>query len=388
MNVYSKKIKWKFLLFLLAVIIGVSSLWYTGKLVRELKQEERRKVELWAGATQKLIETDVPGDLDFLFQVIENNTTVPVLLVDEDTLIVSSRNIDESRFDHRKTLVREVKKMGKKHPPLEISLGDGKKNFIYYKDSTVLTELEWFPYIQLSVIILFIGVSYLAFSAARKSEQNQVWLGLSKETAHQLGTPTSSLLSWLEIIKEKISDEHLLKELEKDIIRLEKITERFSKIGSVPALENQDVNRVIRNAVQYIIRRTSEKVQVRLNFSDDENVWVPINAELFEWVIENLCKNAVDAMKGEGMIDIYVTDITQFVYIDVQDYGTGIPKSRFKTIFKPGYTTKERGWGLGLSLSTRIIEDYHGGKIFVNYSEPGKGSVFRIVLKKTPNLPS
>lgn len=383
-NVYSKKVLWKFLLFLLAVCIGLFSLFYTQGLVKRLKLEERQKVTLWAEATQKLIRAEeTSSDLDFIFRVIENNNTVPVLLVDEDSVVVSSRNFDESRLKNSKYLVRQIEKMGKKHAPFVIDLGNGERNFIYFKDSTVLTELIWFPFIQLSVIVLFILVSYYAFSAARKSEQDQVWLGLSRETAHQLGTPTSSLLSWSEMIREQLPDNPMIEELEKDISRLEKITQRFSKIGSIPSLTNQDIIQVINQAVSYIKTRLSDKVEFRMNFSGKEKMIAPLNADLFEWVIENLCKNAVDAMKGSGTVDLYVTDNTQFVYIDVQDYGSGIPKSRFKTIFKPGYTTKDRGWGLGLSLSERIIEDYHGGRIFVNHSELNKGTVIRIVLRKT-----
>jgi len=381
--------RWKFLLFLLAVAIGLSSLLYTGKLMRELKKEERKKVELWAKATQQLIDIDASSsNFDFLFEIVENNTTVPVLLINEDSTIVSSRNMDEKKIKNHAYLFKQLRKMGKEHPPMEISLGNGIKNFIYYKDSTVLTKLKYFPYVQLSVIILFILVAYLAFSAARRSEQNKLWLGLSRETAHQLGTPTSSLLAWLEILKGREQDPDLVRELEKDIKRLEKITERFSKIGSKPVLEPTDLNQIIRNVIQYMNRRTSEKIVFRLNIDPRESFSVPMNAELFEWVIENLCKNAVDAMKGKGTIDINITDNTQFVYIDVQDYGMGIPKSKYKTVFKPGYTTKDRGWGLGLSLSKRIIEEYHRGRLFINNSELRKGTVFRIVLHKKVNFPA
>ncbi len=377
--------RWKFLLFLLAVAIGFSSLYYTNKLVQELKSEEKKKVELWARATQQLVDLDLSDntlDFSFLSDIIEKNTTVPVLLVDEDSTLVSSRNMDEKKLRNKDYFLRQLRKMGRDHPPIEIDIGDGAKNYIYYKDSIVLTKLKYFPYVQLLVIILFILVAYLAFSAARKSEQDQVWLGLSRETAHQLGTPTSSLMAWLEIMKSKGTDRELVQELEKDVTRLEKITERFSKIGSKPVMTLQDVKKIIGNVMDYMIRRTSEKVEFNLHYDPDEEFPVPVNAELFEWVIENLCKNAVDAMKGKGKIDIHITDNTQFVYVDVEDHGVGIPKSKFKMVFKPGYTTKNRGWGLGLTLSKRIIEEYHKGKLFINYSEPGHGTVFRIVLPK------
>ncbi len=375
--------RWKFLLFLLAVAIGFSSLYYTNKLVKELKVEEMKKVQLWAGAIQQVTDLDqTSGDYGFVFDVIENNTTVPVILLNQDSVVVASRNIDEKKIKNKKDLIRQLKKMEKEHPPMVIDLGDGSRNFIYYQDSTLLTKLKYFPYVQLFVIVLFILVAYLAFSAARRSEQNQVWLGLTKETAHQLGTPTSSLLAWLEILKTKDIDPELLQELEKDVKRLEKITERFSKVGSRPVMKETDLKKVIQNVTEYMKKRTSDRVMFRLNFSMDEEMIVPANEELFEWVIENLSKNAVDAMKGEGNVDIFITDNTQYVYVDVKDQGSGIPKSKYKEVFKPGYTTKHRSWGLGLSLSKRIIEEYHNGRLFVNYSEPGEGTVFRIVLPK------
>ena len=375
--------RWKFVLFLLAVAIGFSSLYYTNRLVKQLSVEEQKKAKLWAGAIHQVTDLEQTGtDYSFAFDVIENNTTLPVILINDDSTVIASRNIDEKKIKDRKSLVRQLNKMAQNHPPIEIDLGDGSKNIIYYQDSTLLIKLKYFPYVQLFVIILFITVAYLAFSAARKSEQNQVWLGLTKETAHQLGTPTSSLLAWLEILKTKKIDPELVSELEKDVKRLEKITERFSKIGSRPALEETDIKQVIANVVEYMKKRTSDKVSFHLDFSMEEELIVPVNQELFEWVIENLSKNAVDAMKGEGEVHVYITDNTQFIYVDVKDTGSGIPKSKFKEIFKPGYTTKDRSWGLGLSLSKRIIEEYHNGRLFVNYSEPGEGTVFRIVLHK------
>ena len=383
MNIYTRKIRWKFILFLSAVLIALGSLYYTNKLVRQLKQEEKNKVELWAKATEQLIDLDITEtDFGFLFEVIENNNTVPVILVNSDNEIVSTRNLDPDKENSPDYLARQLKKMKKQHEAIEFSIGGNSNNYIYYKDSILLSKLELFPFVQLGVIILFIFVSYFAFSSSRKAEQNQVWLGLSKETAHQLGTPTSSLAAWVELLRMKDLDEKILKEFEKDVTRLEKITERFSKIGSKPSLKTINLYNVIMRAVAYIKSRSSENVRFNMNFAEEEELNLPLNAALFEWVIENLCKNAIDAMNGKGIININVQDNIQVAYLDISDTGRGMNKSQFKTIFKPGYTTKDRGWGLGLSLSKRIVEMYHAGKIFVNYSEINKGTTVRIVLKK------
>ncbi len=383
MNVYTQKIRWKFFLFVMAVVIGLTSLIYTQRLVRELKIEERKKVELWAKATKQLIELDITeSDFEFLFEVIEHNNTVPVILVDALGDTISTRNLDPVRKNNPEYLHRQLKKMNQVHEPIEIELSNGEKNYIYYKDSFILTKLAWFPFIQLGVIVLFIFVSYYAFSATRKAEQNQVWVGLSKETAHQLGTPTSSLSAWVELLRMKKLDEKLVSEFEKDVNRLEKITERFSKVGSKPALVRSNLVKEILHTVQYIKNRSSKKVSFEFNFGENEKIWIPLNTVLFEWVIENLCKNALDAIGSDGKIRISITNQTKVIYLDISDNGKGIPKSRFKTIFSPGYTTKERGWGLGLSLTKRIVEIYHGGNIFVKYSEINKGTTIRIILRK------
>lgn len=383
MNIYTRKIRWKFILFLSAVLIALGSLFYTNRLVRQLKQEEKNKVELWAKATEQLIDLDITEtNFGFLFEVIENNNTVPVILVNSDNEIVSTRNLDPAKENNHDYLVRQLKKMKKQHEAIEFSIGNNSNNFIYYKDSILLSKLYLFPFVQLGVIILFILISYFAFSTSRKAEQNQVWLGLSKETAHQLGTPTSSLAALVELLRMKDLDEKILKEFEKDVSRLEKITERFSKIGSKPSLKSINLFNVIMRAVTYIKSRSSENIRFNFSFSEEDELNLPLNAALFEWVIENICNNAIDAMNGKGIININVQDNIQVAYLDITDTGRGINKSKFKTIFKPGYTTKERGWGLGLSLSKRIVEMYHDGKIFVNYSEINKGTGIRIVLKK------
>ena len=366
-------------------MIGLSSLLYTNKLVKELKLEEKKKVELWAEATKQLIELDLNDtttNINFLVSVIENNSTVPVILMNEKGDTTTTRNLKYKRLKKSKYLERQIEIMKKVHEPLEIVLGNDEKNYIYYKDSLILTKLSYFPYVQLAVIILFILVAYLAFSSSRKFEQNQVWVGLTKETAHQLGTPTSSLMAWVNILKMKGIDPQLVNEFEQDVHRLEKITERFSKVGSIPKLSVTNVIPVILNAINYIKSRSSNKIQFTFNFTDSDEIRIPLNVPLFEWVIENLAKNAIDAMKGEGTIEIILTDNTQVLFIDFKDTGKGLVKSMFKTIFKPGFTSKERGWGLGLSLSKRIIELYHDGKIFVSHSELNKGTSFRIALKK------
>ncbi len=383
MNIYSKKQRWKLLLLIIAVIIGVSSMWYTNKLVKKLSYEERKKVKLWAQGMKQLADIDDPDeDVSFIFEVIRNNETVPVILVDENDIIISARPADLLKPNDLEYNKRLLEKMKKDHEPIEIILSKGHKNYIYYKDSILLNQLFYYPFIQLGVIFLFILVSYFAFSASRKAEQNQVWVGMSKETAHQLGTPISSLMAWVELLKMKNIDKQLVTEVDKDVKRLETITERFSKIGSAPVLSKANIIDVLNNSISYIKTRSSDKVVFNLNFSSSDEIFVPVNISLFEWVIENLCKNAIDAMNGSGTINISVTDHTQIVYIDIKDTGKGIPKSKYKTIFQPGYTTKQRGWGLGLSLTERIIEFYHSGKIFVKSSEINNGTTFRIALKK------
>ena len=383
MNIYTKKQKWKLVLLIIAVIIGVLTFVITNNLAQKLSIEERKKVELWALGMRQLSALDnEEKDYTFILEVIKNNETVPVILTDKEGQIISSRNLDPNKENDPEYLNKQLEKMKKDNDPIEIILLDGNKNFIYYKESILLTRLFYFPIIQFGVISLFLLVSYIAFSASRKAEQNQVWVGMAKETAHQLGTPTSSLLASLELLKLKNVDEKVIIEFEKDVNRLEKITERFSKIGSAPKLEKQDIIGVLNHAIQYIKARSSERIRFESNVSDNDKIMVPFNASLFEWVIENLFKNAIDSMEGHGTITINIDDRIQFLFIDIIDEGKGLSKSKYKTIFQPGYTTKQRGWGLGLSLSKRIIEMYHDGRIFVNHSEIDKGTNMRIVLKK------
>jgi anti-sigma regulatory factor (Ser/Thr protein kinase) len=495
-NIYSRKQRWKILLFIAAVIIVAISLWYTNQLVKKISTEERRKVQLWVRAIQqkgelvnknnklykeeqhkieklatayrKLLSENADDYTDAL-EVIGNNISIPIVILDDEQRVILTKNIEPKKVKDSVYMNMEVDTMKAQHEPFTIDLTGGKKHFLYYKnsqvfslmknvyddfiglfksdidsnaisapviltdsmrkhiiaysgidslkikepvfveskitsmegehgqitvnlgdqgpchlfyeDSFLLTQLKYYPYMQFSVIGLFLFISYLLFSTSRRAEQNQVWVGMAKETAHQLGTPLSSLMAWIEVLRMKGVDEQTMVEMRQDLGRLETITERFSKIGSMPVLEKQDVVAVLNKSVDYIRTRTSKNVSFDVK-GPAYTIHAGINVPLFEWVIENICKNAVDAMDGKGSITIEVSDLAQFVYIDIKDSGKGIPKSKFKTVFEPGYTTKERGWGLGLSLVKRIIENYHAGKIFVKGSEPGKGTTFRIVLNK------
>jgi len=381
---YFKKRRWKILLLLLAVTIGIGSFLYTNWLVKKMAVEERKNVELWAEATQKLINTDINSnqDITFLNDIIMRNTSIPIITTDSLGNILAEKNITYTDENKTKILARELKKMKEENAPLVISVSDTETQYLHYRDSILLENLKYYPLIQFAIISLFIFVAYVAFSSSRNAEQNQVWVGMSKETAHQLGTPISSLMAWVELLKMQNIDPTLIEEFEKDTQRLEKITERFSKIGSVPELVKTDVAETIRSSVSYLKTRSSMKVKYILDFDEQARYEVPLNASLFTWVIENLCKNAIDAMNNIGTIHISLTDKGDQVLIDVSDTGKGISKSYHKTVFQPGFTTKKRGWGLGLSLAKRIVENYHKGKIFLKQSEINKGTTFRIILQK------
>ena len=382
MKVYRQRQRWKLILFLTAVIIGVASLWYTNNLVKKLSAEEQKKVELLAEAWNRIVNADANDpNLSFYSQIIENNETVPVIVMDSTGAIFDSRNLDSLKMRHDDYLHKRLKQMRANNDSIIINLSPTDRQYLFYGKSRLLIKLTYYPYIQLVIIILFISVAYFAFNYSRKAEQNQVWVGLSKETAHQLGTPISSLMAWFEVMKTRYGHDELLVELEKDVQRLEKITERFSKIGSHPVLLQENICSTVQSSVQYLQNRLSNRIRFSVNFSSGE-IFAPVNVVLFEWVLENLCKNAVDALNGVGEIIISVKDTEQVVIIDVSDTGKGIPKSMYRAVFKPGYTTKKTGWGLGLSLVKRIIEEYHEGRIFVHHSEIGKGTTFRILLKK------
>jgi two-component system, sporulation sensor kinase D len=360
----------------------MGSFLFTGDLVTKLKAGERENVQLWFEAQRLLSLPDTSQNVGFYFSLIENNNTVPVILTDESDRIISAKNFSPGKDKDTTYLETNLRKIKEKNKPIIVNLPGGHYNMIYYKESIILTMLMYYPYIQVGIITLFILVSYLAFSSSRKAEQNQVWVGMSKETAHQLGTPTSSLAGWIEILQHKYPGISITKELALDVKRLEKVTERFSRIGSKPALENEDIISIISHTIDYLKTRTSSKVRFISWHANDKKVIIPVNPPLFEWVIENVIKNAIDSMEGSGEINIRLNETDKNVFIDISDTGKGIPKSSYKKIFNPGFTTKQRGWGLGLSLAKRIIEDYHKGHIFVRQSEIGKGSCIRIAMNK------
>ncbi len=379
MNIYRKRLLWKVLLLIFAVVIGLGSLIYTHDLVSRLKEEERKKAEQWAEATRKLVTSD---DFEFLFSIIEDNTTVPVILIDNDEKIISHRNLPPAMASDKESLRKELERMRKRNEPISIELATEVFNYLYFRESTLLRQLRIYPYVQLAVILLFIAVAYVAFSSSRMAEQNQVWVGLSRETAHQLGTPTSSLSAWSEIISSRYPGTDIAEELPADIDRLLRVTERFSLIGSKPKLQPENLPALAEMTAAYLRKRIASTVELSVLNETTGCTAVPFNPVLLGWVIENLVKNSADAMKGSGKITIRLSETLREAFIDVDDTGKGIPRKDFKTIFKPGYTTRERGWGLGLSLSKRIIEEYHKGRIFVLRSEPGLGSCMRIILKK------
>lgn len=502
MNIHSKKQLWKYSLGVVALLIVTASFWYTSRLAKKIELEERsnvrlwaeaiqkkaklvrytnelftklaieerKKVELWAEATKKLGSENTIVDYSFVLKVVADNTTVPVILVDDIGKVISHRNLDENTLE-KESIESQMQEMGRLNPPIEISIYGDKKNYLYFKDSKIfselrivlddivesfiseivlnsasapvlfmsedrevisfgnidsaivsnpsrlqqileemssqnepirvdlsenrssyvyyqdselLTRLQYYPYVQFGIIGIFILVSYWLFSIARKSEQNQVWVGLAKETAHQLGTPLSSLMAWMELLKTQGVDQGTTTEMSKDIQRLEMITDRFSKIGSTPKLDSHDIYQVLHTAISYIKDRSSNRVHFIFEIKDP--IFTELNTSLFSWVVENLCKNAIDAMNGNGTITISVGEKEKQLFIDVKDTGKGIPSAQQKAVFQPGYTTKKRGWGLGLSLAKRIIETYHNGKIFVKQSTEGQGTTFRITLnKQVPN---
>lgn len=393
MDIYLKRRRWKILLLLVAITIGIASLVYTNWLTKKMAQEERNKVELWAEATNRInsAATETKSAemeelnslyLSFLSMVISQNTTIPILIIEADGTFNNSANISFSEARKEEVLKKELLKMKDYSEPIAIKISENNFQYLYYRESSILRNLRYYPLVQLFVIIVFIVVAYFAFNATQRAEQNQVWVGMSKETAHQLGTPISSLMAWTEILKLKDIDPELIKEFEKDIQRLERITERFSKIGSKPELLQTNLVEVLKTTANYLKTRSSSKVIFETSFSEKDYVETPLNAALFSWVIENICKNAIDAMGNNGKISIHLKEKGEQVFIDITDTGIGVAKSNFKTIFQPGFSTKKRGWGLGLSLAKRIIEIYHSGKIFIKSSEIGKGTTFRIVLNK------
>ena len=382
----------KIILVVAAIVIAVVSLLASHYLVMDLQQEERNKMETWAEALRALNNADENTDLSLVLNVIQGNNTIPVIVMDADGEVTDYRNINmnaRTAEDSADYVARYAKAMFRHGNYIKIELGDSQDSLqtnaekdyqlVCYDESTLLKRLSQYPYWQLGIVMIFVVVAIFALLASKKAEQNKVWVGLSKETAHQLGTPISSLMAWVEILKENYPEDDLIPEMNKDVKRLELIAERFSKIGSLPEPVEASMNEVLDHVVDYMDRRTSKKVEISRHLPDHE-VIVKMNASLFEWVIENLCKNAVDAMEGKGKIDLTLTDETGLVVIEVADNGKGIRKKDIKNVFTPGFTTKKRGWGLGLSLAKRIVEEYHKGRIFVKQSEVGKGTTFRIEL--------
>jgi len=379
---FVNKQNWKLWLLAAAIVIVALSVFYANKLARELAEEERRKIELWSSAYRQLNMANENTDIGFLLNIIENNTSVPVILVNEKDSIVFWRNLDSVKVvENPEYLPKQFAKMKTDKQPLAIDVVEGIQHFVYYSDSYALVKLKYYPVVQLFVIGIFLLVAYLAFSNSRNAEQNRIWVGMAKETAHQLGTPISSLAAWIELLKSSPQvQQESVTEIEKDVARLELIAERFSKIGSTPVLELNDISAGIERNVDYIKNRASKNVNFNVNIQPQ--LQVKYNAPLFDWVMENLLKNALDAMEGKGSITVVAKQDEKHIYIDVKDTGKGIAKSKFNTVFEPGYSTKKRGWGLGLTLVKRIVENYHHGKVFVKESEIGKGTTFRIILNK------
>lgn len=375
----------KIWLVIVAVIIAVASLLVSHYLVQDLSNEERKKMEVWAQALHSLNEADENTDLALVLSVIEGNNTIPVVVLDNNGCVADYRNIEIKAKDGTDSMafIEHIgQRMKGANQYIKIQIGDSTDyQLVCYDDSVMLKRLAAWPYVQLGIVLIFVVVAIFALLSSKRAEQNKVWVGLSKETAHQLGTPISSLMAWTEMLKENYPNDNLLPEMDKDVKRLERIAERFSKIGSVPEPVDASMNEVLQHVIEYMERRVSQKVHI-VSHIPKEDVVVKMNASLFEWVIENLCKNAVDAMEGEGTITLSLWVGDSRIIVEVQDTGRGIRKKDIKNVFTPGFTTKKRGWGLGLSLAKRIVEEYHNGHIFVKSSEIAKGTTFRIEMPR------
>jgi len=372
-----------------AVLIVVASLWVSHGLISDLKNEEQTKMGVWAEAMRSLTSADETTDLNLVLRVINDNHTIPVIVTDEKGRVTTSRNL-RLRYRTSRDSVKQVNealaRLKAGGHSMRISLGTDEVGethatalYIYYGQSLLLQRLAWFPYVQLGVVTVFLLVALLALLSTKRAEQNKVWVGLTKETAHQLGTPISSLMAWMAVMRETHPDDALIDEMEADVRRLEMVAERFSKIGSAPKLHPETVGPIVERVAEYIARRIPKSVKLTVDLRDESEL-IPISAPLVEWVVEVLCKNAADAMPGVGQIGISGGKVGNRYVIDVADTGKGIERKHHKTVFRPGFTTKQRGWGLGLSLAKRIIEEYHHGRIYVLRSAPGEGTVFRIEL--------
>lgn len=399
-NIYDSRRIWKMALIAISLLLMAIFITISNNLVKDLAAQERERMEIWADATQELASmasepNAAPTDVDFVFRIIERNHNIPVLLVDDQGEILQYRNfklpepIDSLNptalsKTNEKYLKGKLGKLMKSSNKIEIKIDRNTTQYLYYEDSTVLRRLAYYPYIQLSVLLLFLAIAYFALISVKKAEQNKVWVGLSKETAHQLGTPISSLMAWTQLLESMGIDGDIVTDMNKDVHRLSVIADRFSKIGSMPDKELAFINEAVSTSLEYMSNRISKQVTLTLHLNAAENCGVMLCQSLFEWVMENLTKNAVDAMEGKGRIDITVgaAKNDNMVLIAIKDTGKGISRKNFKTVFNPGYTTKKRGWGLGLTLVKRIIEEYHNGKIYVKESEPGKGTTFVIEIPR------
>lgn len=400
MGLYERRRTGKFIFIALSAIAVMVFLFIANNIVKDLAKQERERMHIWAQATQRLATAEGNTDFEFLLGIITQNNTIPVLVADSSFAILDSRNFDLpdksaegigglDSEKNRQYLVKRLKRPGGDRPLaematvnphfIEMSAFDGSHQYIYYEDSILLRKLSLYPYVQMGVMILIAAILYFAVAYTKRAEQNRVWVGLSKETAHQLGTPISSLMAWTEYLESTGTDPEVTAEIDKDVRRLGVIAERFSKIGSIPELQLEYLNETVGSSLDYMKSRISRLVEIKMHLSDDEQ-GVMLSRRLFEWVMENITKNAVDAMNGRGTLTITTGRQGQTLWIEMADTGKGIPRKNFKTVFNPGYTTKKRGWGLGLTLVKRIIEEYHRGRIFVKESEAGKGTTFRIEL--------
>jgi len=382
MNSYELKKLIKIILLLLAIFIGGITLYFSQQLSKKVAQEEKKKIATWAKAVKYSGDPEVDdANLTFYLELIQDNTTIPAIVVDENDKITQQViNLDSFQLKRPGYLEERIQQFAAENEPIPIPIGDGIMYKVYYGESSVLKQLRYYPFVVLGVVGLFILVSYFAFSLSRRAEENQVWVGLAKETAHQLGTPISSLMGWVDVIEMGKMPENAGDEMRKDIRRLQIITERFSKIGSEPVLKKVELNQTLKHAVDYMKTRSGKGVHFDIKSSGP--VYVMLNLNLFDWVIENLTKNSMDAMEGVGNLTYRIRARTGKIALDVTDTGKGIPRNHFKSVFKPGFTTKRRGWGLGLSLAKRIINDYHSGQIFVKESQPGVGTTMRVVLNE------
>jgi len=376
-----KQVKW--LVFFVSILIGSGSIWYTNLLVDELRERERRQIQLLSSALEYAATTS--ENLTFINQeIIQQNYSIPIIMVDAAGEPIEFRNIkfkkNANQADSAKTLDRELLEMQEEYDPIYLQEADIR---VFYRNSELLTNLRFYPYVQLVVILLFGALAYALFNQSKIAEQNRVWAGLTKETAHQLGTPIASLMAWIDYLRNSPvweENKEIIQEMDKDVVKLRMVTERFSSIGSKPVIQPENLYQVIEETITYLRPRISTKVEMFIN-SDSRDLDAMMNKPLFEWVIENICKNAVDAMKGKGTITIDILqDSDKYVIVDITDTGKGIEKKNFRKVFNPGFSTRKRGWGLGLTLAKRIVEGYHGGKIFVKNSEVGKGTTFRIML--------